>query len=555
MRAANTLKGERLSWRGMAAIVLPLLGVVWLVQGAWMIRKAARPRHEVEIDQGSCHTPATVLEPDATGRSGAAGPDGVPAREGADSAIVLHGLAANRRLMMYLGDYLAMAGVRVYLLDLAGHGDNIDSFSFARAAECATETVERLAQSGKIDLSRTVLVGHSMGGAIAVRMTDREPVAATIAISPGPMILPKRMPSNLLVFSAQFDPPQLRRETVELAQAAGGERGAPEDFIQRRAFESQMVPHATHTSLLHAPEVIEKSVSWVVASLYADAPPAQQEAWLSAYWMNVRSHPPTPVLLGTISGALGLIAVFPLMATIVVRGWGALSSETEDGAASGENGPARPRWPLVLAEGGACAVAAALLLGLGVPLKFLHLYQGDYFVSLLAIAAALLLALNWRRVRYEQRGGPHWRALAAAATLGFTTFLAVSAWFNWQITDLWLNAARWERFAELLPAACIFCFAEEFLLGSVREGWKRARRFTLALALRLEFWLACALAYYALTSGQVLILLLIAYFAAVSIFQRLATDALRRRTGSLTAAALFNAILAAWFIAAVFPLT
>ena len=61
--------------------------------------------------------------------------------------------------------------------------------------------------------------------------------------------------------------------------------------------------------------------------------------------------------------------------------------------------------------------------------------------------------------------------------------------------------------------------------------------------------------YYALASGQVLIPLLFVYLAVFSMLQRLATDALRSRTGSATAAAFFGAILAAWFIAAVFPLT
>jgi hypothetical protein len=56
-------------------------------------------------------------------------------------------------------------------------------------------------------------------------------------------------------------------------------------------------------------------------------------------------------------------------------------------------------------------------------------------------------------------------------------------------------------------------------------------------------------------SGQVLIPLLFVFLAAFSILQRLAADGVRRRTGSATAAILFSAILAAWFVAAVFPLT
>jgi hypothetical protein len=56
-------------------------------------------------------------------------------------------------------------------------------------------------------------------------------------------------------------------------------------------------------------------------------------------------------------------------------------------------------------------------------------------------------------------------------------------------------------------------------------------------------------------SGQALILLLVTALAIFSIFQRLGTDAVRQRTGSAPAAALFGAILGAWLIASVFPLT
>jgi len=133
--------------------------------------------------------------------------------------------------------------------------------------------------------------------------------------------------------------------------------------------------------------------------------------------------------------------------------------------------------------------------------------------------------------------------------------LGAGAWLNWQTADLWLNAPRWLRFAELLPIMWTFCFAEEVMLGPIGTGWRRAGRFALCLALRAELWLGCLLTYYTLASGQVLILILVASLTLFFVLQRLGTDALRLRTGSPAAVALFGAILAAWFIAAVFPLT
>jgi hypothetical protein len=208
---------------------------------------------------------------------------------------------------------------------------------------------------------------------------------------------------------------------------------------------------------------------------------------------------------------------------------------------------------LLLTEGAACSMAAVLLLTLGVPLHFLHLYAGAYLASLLLIAGVLLLILNFGfAMEYATFDG---KPQAAAAILGLATFLAIGAWLNWQIDDAWLNAPRWPRFAAILPVAWIFTFAEEVVLGPVRHGKKRATRFAVFLALRLEIFLACVLAYYLLAKGEALIVLLFVFLALFSILQRLATDALRVRTGSATSAALFGAILAAWFISTVFPLT
>jgi hypothetical protein len=174
------------------------------------------------------------------------------------------------------------------------------------------------------------------------------------------------------------------------------------------------------------------------------------------------------------------------------------------------------------------------------------------------LAGALLLLLNWKYATATYLGHrlpANWRHIIAAIVLGFAFSLACSAWLNWQIADLWLNSPRWLRFLALLPEAWLFCFAEEVLLGPVDFGKRRALRFFVSLLMRFELWLACVFAYFALFSGEALIVILVISFAAFSVLQRLATDVLRLRTGSAAAAASFGAILAAWLIAAVFPLT
>ncbi|MGH9747373.1 MAG: alpha/beta hydrolase [Candidatus Acidiferrales bacterium] len=519
-------------------VALAVGGAICLAFGASWIRRGELPRQDFVLDAGGCRLPVTVFDPPA---------DVNPA----GSAIVLHGLSANRRVMTYLGEDLAGHGLRAYLLDLPGHGDNRDAFSFPRAQQCATSAVEWLIRSGKIDPSTTILAGHSMGGAIAIRMANIEPVLATIAISPAPMKLPQRMPANLLVFSAQLDMEPLAREARDLEAAAGGDRTAPDDFAQKRAFDLQYIPRATHTSLLLDRRVAHRSEHWVMQALFPGvaAETLTLNLDLATYETFNRGR---RRLAGSALGLIGLILLFPLSATLAAGIFRATSAEPHfrpSAESPLERPTAAPGRVLILLEGFVCALAGVLILTLVIPLNFLHIYTEDYLASLLLICGTLLLVLNRRAAK------ANFRAMLAAAALGVGAILAVGGWMNWQLTDGWLNAPRWLRFCALLPVMWVFAYAEEVVLGPVDSGARRAIRFAIGLLLRLELWLACVLAYCKMANGQVLILLLVTVLAVFSILQRLGTDALRRRTGSATAAALFGAILASWLIASVLPLT
>jgi len=510
-------------------IVLAAADAICLILGARWIRRGELPKQEAILAEGGCRTPITVIHPPS---------DTAPA----GSVILIHGLSANRRLMTYLGEDFAGHGLRAYLLDLPGHGDSIEPFTFARAQQCATVAVELLIRGEKIDPKTTILLGHSMGAAIAIRMADREPVVASIAISPGPTRLPQRMPANLLVFSAQFDIALLKRQAKRIQDAAGGNRTQPEDFAQQRAFDLRHVPHATHTSLILDRNVAHQSEMWAMQALFPNISRETLALNLDVATYETYKHGRRR-LAGAIIGLLGLLILFPLASSLA----------TKIAPSLAEAAVPHPPAALALVEGIAFAFAGVLILMLGTPLKFLHIYTADYLVSLLLIVGALFLLMN--RKDAAASFSVSVRQKLAAIILGFATILAFGAWLNWQLDDAWLNAPRWLRFAALLPILSIYSYAEEVILGPVEAGKRRALRFAIFLVLRLELWAACAVAAYTLASGQILIVILFTFLLAFSVLQRLATDALRLRTGSATAAALFSAILAAWFIAAVFPLT
>jgi pimeloyl-ACP methyl ester carboxylesterase len=511
-------------------IAFAMAGAILMLLGAHWIRQGESPQRNILLQAGGCKTPITILDP----------PADIPP---AGSVIVLHGLSANRRIMLYLGQDFAGHGIRGFLLDLPGHGDNTDPFSFARAEDCAGLTIESLMRADSLDPAKTILLGHSMGGEIAVRLADKIPLAATIAISPAPMVAPHRMPANLLVFSAQFDVWVLTRQAAALQQAAGGDRTAPEDFAQHRAFELVHVPLATHTSMLDDRIVAHRAELWAMETFFPQADPKTLalNLDLSTYGTFGRGR---LRLAGNILGLIGIALILPLCIAIAAKAAGSIPEAVAD---------PQPARALVLAEGALASMAAVLLLVIGIPLRFIHLYAGDYLASEAIIVAVVLLALNRKAARQIFSARP--RQLLIAAALAVLAFLAIGAWFNWQIADLWLNAPRWKRFAELLPSACVFCYAEETILGPLGNGRARATRFCVFLGVRLEMWLACLVGFFVLANGQILLPILVMQFAAFSAAQRLAADALLRRTGSATAVALFGAILASWFVAAVFPIT
>ncbi|MGH9573569.1 MAG: alpha/beta hydrolase [Candidatus Acidiferrales bacterium] len=514
------------NWR----VWLAIAGAILLAVGAHWIHQGELPRREIVLQAGSCRLPITVLSPPSNIKP-------------AGSVIILHGLSANRRIMFYLGQDFAGHGIRAYLPDLPGHGDNTQPFSFARAEDCAAQAVAALIRDDSLDPAKTILLGHSMGGEIAARMADKIPVAATIAISPAPMVMPRRMPANLLVFSAQFDVWQLKDQAAALQKAAGGDRTSQQDFVQQRAFDLVEVPLATHTSMLNDRAVAHRAELWATQALLPQADPKTLalNLDLGTYSTFGRGR---MRLAGAVFGLIGIAIMLPLCIAIAGKAGGEAPEPAE---------PAAPNRWILLGEGMIGAMFGVLLLMKVNLLGFIHLYAGDYLASEALVMAVVLLLFN----RAAARTGLSARILplVAAGALAFACLLAFGAWFNWEIADLWLNAPRWVRFAELLPFACIFLFAEQAALGPVGSGKARLARFGVFLGLRFEIWLACVVAFFVLASGQILLPILVVQFGLFSAAQGLVSDALRRRTGSLAVAVVFGAILTAWFVAAVFPIT
>ena len=499
--------------------LLAAVGIALLVIGTYWVAQAHGPSRYFLLNTGADFpaVPVVALEPTA------------PPLDG--SVVVIHGLGASRVVMLTLGQRLAAAGFRVFLFDAPGHGNNTARFSFARAEACAAAVIKTLAAHGDLDLQRTVLVGHSMGGGIALLLGSRFDVAATVAVAPAPEILRRGIPANLLVISPQFDVAPMREMAQKLRELGRGRGDAAADFMARRAFRAFPLGGRTHGGTIFDEAATRETAQWAAMAMGASL--------RSDYAMPWRGF------VGSIYGLVGLCLLFPLAASAV--------------ACAGDIRPAQETAVGISLSAALLYWTCASLLGIGVlafwvPFERLHLFSGDYFASLLAISGTVLLALlapQWRRTSLPPMNT--WWMLSAAPIL----FLAIGGWLNWQLAAGWLNSARWERFPFLAIVLAPYCLAEELALGPSGQlrFANRLARFGWCLLLRFIMWFAAAYALFAVFSSAVLVLFFVVYLGMFSAGQRLATDAVRRRCGSAVVAAIFSAILGAWFLAAAFPLT
>jgi len=444
----------------------------------------------------------------------------------AGSVVLFHGIAANRVIMQYLARSFAELGLSVFVPDLPGHGRSPGPFTPERAEACSASLVRGLAARGMIAPDRTILAGHSMGGAIAMRIAANFRPAGVIAISPAPMqpthgVIPEnllfhdlpRMVANTRILAGQFEPKGIRDNAADLAANSGP------------AVQFTMVPLNSHVSMLFSPTVARESQTWAsrVLSLQSDAP-----------------LPSRTNFLGCLLGLAGLL----LLSGPFVREMTGKELREESGAVKQV---ARLHGALEVAILSAFAV---YLLHIWQPLRVLHLFEGDYLASFFFIVGVAVLLLHHQEARRQFLAPPG--LFFGAAIAAFLLHLLVTGWFELTATGAWLTLQRWERFPLFFLAAFLFLYAVELLAGPAASS---RSRYWFWLSLIALTWLGLAFGVLYLKSGEILLVLLSPYFALQLLFSGLGAQLVRRQTGSATAAALFGAILLAGFCLVLFPVS
>jgi alpha-beta hydrolase superfamily lysophospholipase len=491
-----------------------LLALGLLVTGYALTRAPLYRESTMLADAGACRMEVEIAEPADGG--------------GLDAVVLFHGLAANKKVMRYLARGFAAQGLRVYVPDLPGHGRTPGPFTPVRAEQCAESLVRGLSAHGLIDPQRTLLAGHSLGGVIAVRVAARVRVAGIIAISPAPMrathgVSPEMLlfadrvalPSNSLIIAGRLEPERMRVNAAELLDTRSDDSSRYEE-----------VPWASHVSLLFAPAAVRLTQMWVARILPSTKTPAL---------------PSLRGLLGAVMGFAGLLLLAgPFICEVVGRG----------DAPPPASERRRSSALRIALECAASSSLSVLLLKFWLPLRFVHLFEGDYLASFFLLTGALALLLHRKEVPAALQKNA--RGIPGAAFASLVLLLVVTGWLDLTVTEAWLTPARWMRFPIFLAAAFAFCLALEIWLGPLASH-AGGRHLLVAGSLLLVMWLVLAGGFFFLHSGEVLVVLLAPYFAILFLFQRMGADLVYRETRSAAAAALFGAILVAGFCLALFP--
>jgi pimeloyl-ACP methyl ester carboxylesterase len=504
-----------------------LAGVVLCALGFWLAYPREYQQRTYLIEASGCRLVTDIVEPNAGTAQG--------------SVVLLHGISANKKIMSYVAEGFAAEGLRVFVPDLPGHGRTAGPFSFARAEECSEALLRELIARGLVDPQHSLLAGHSMGGAIALRVASQMPVGGVIAISPAPMrlvpglspeMIPfpnlEKLPTKSLVMNGAWEPGSVRAAARELLSGPG-------DGTSRYV----VVPHATHVSILFDSTTIREVQEWASQALHLD------------------SHPTVPSHRGLVGFWVGFVGLVILAGPFLRETLQRKEKEQVESEYNAHLGRGR-----LLLEFAIVALGVVGLLHYWNPLAAVHLFEGDYFAGFLLLLGIVLVVLHWNALR-EFRKVRHsgvktiWSKvypLLVAAFAGLVLMLLFTAWFDLSFGEAWLSAPRWARFPALFVAMLPYHAVEEFVLGPALPG-KGLRRLVTALVMRCVAWGALLGGFFILHSGEILLVILAPYFALFCVLQRLGMDIARQTTGSPAATAVFGDILLAGFCLVVFPTT
>ncbi len=455
--------------------------------------------------------------------------------------LLLHGYAANRRQLLHLAEVLAAAAGDVYVIDLPGRGDsNALSSSYPpdgpqadmptpNETRAVLAVLQRLRDAKELSNDRLVVIGHSLGGGVALDVARRELPAATISLAGLERPVQPSRSRNLLLITARLEISPLRDAADRMYVRAGRSNAARREFL------------CTHSTLPYSSAVQQAIVEWTNRAV----PGARLAVPL---WLNEK------LLMLELASAFFLITLFFPLAGLAAW-WLAqepLGEVVSESRISSWSPPHVGGYALLAGLASVSALSLLDWLEWGVPLRFLHLSDGDYLASALLLSTLWLLpALRqppWVRDWKEARAN-----VLVAGVLATYVIIIGGGFVTWQIFDLWPTPGRWLRFLPLLLLLFPYALGEELLQRTFSKHRDHSA-LTAFVLWRLALLGAIAYGILLLHSGQGMIVLHALPLFLLSLLEYYFAETLYRALHSAYACAVLKTLLLAWFFAAFFPL-
>jgi len=410
--------------------------------------------------------------------------------------LVVHGLDANKRMLNMLSYALADAGLEVFTIDLPGHGESEAPFNALQARNAVAQILEQLGPE-------TLVLGHSLGGAILLDIAADREVKGMALFSPAPTPIGKILASRILLFEGEFDPERLRAFAPEIQEAAEG------------TVELHDLKWTGHTGGLTQPAAIEQTAEWLGGN---------------SRQIHTRSRLALLLLMFIAALALGTV-LLGNPARVPVS---AVSSATPTGG---------PTIVSYVAAAAASAVAVTFVPVAG----WLRLFVTDYLIGVLFLTGCILCVLRLR-LRLPRVNKTVWVGIAAAIyTIAIPGLFVAS-----EFTQLTLPDGRWWRFPLIAGLSLPLFLADEVLIRPTSSRWKAS---LMGIATRIV--LAAATVTAALTIHREAAFLLLLIPALLIFWTGLwfVGGLVYRRTSDPLATAIFLSLVQGWVFAAIFVTT
>jgi hypothetical protein len=441
------------------------------------------------------------------------------------TVVLAHGFCADKEMMQPMGLALARNGYHVILFDSPGHGASPLRMNDSSLTDVFSQVAATYAGNN------FSVAGHSMGSLVIQYAMDGKPIAC-IGISPIFGAVNATAPKNLLLIAGSADLDGVKTTAAQaLKNGTGGETAGAlyGDFSNGTARKLVILEGDNHISILYDGRAYEAMLGWLDAS----------------YGVQRNGGYNTD---GGITLWFALCAIFTIAAFFPVA---SLLSPRLVPAMFALKAPALGIWKPAILMLLSAFIAAAIIYLTGTP--SIGILLGNTVSVFLLYMGIVGLGLFWLFFRgsLEEIKATFDRVfrplvLAIMLLLFIAIFLGIPS--SASVYGLIPDTAR----IAFMVLMCLMIFpynlSSELAFRGIPGGWSLAGGVAMRVA-TIAILTASAL----LSNGGFLIVIL-PVLLPLFVFLEVMSFDVYRRTGNFLAGAILNSLIAAWLMAAAFPL-